>query len=152
MTALAPSKLGYMERIQMRDNNQVTGNTGLFYVCYRLSQLGWNAMPTSRNARGVDVIAYNLDCSEIRGIQVRTLSKRAAVPLSKSLNGAIGDFWIIGDNVHEKPSVFIMCPDEVRKSAIKRVRRRDGEISYWLPAKSYEAAKFRDAWQRLGQS
>jgi hypothetical protein len=34
-------------------NNQVVGNVGLFYVCYRLSRLGWNVMPTARNARGV---------------------------------------------------------------------------------------------------
>ena len=37
-------------------NNQMVGNIGLFYTCYRLSRLGWNAMPTSRNARGVDII------------------------------------------------------------------------------------------------
>jgi hypothetical protein len=30
---------------------QITGNVGLYYCCYRLSQLGWNVMPTARNAR-----------------------------------------------------------------------------------------------------
>lgn len=37
-------------------NQQTVGNIGLFYVCYRLSRLGWNVMPTSRNARGVDIV------------------------------------------------------------------------------------------------
>ena len=36
---------------------QLTGNVGLYYCCYRLSLLGWNVMPTARNARGVDIIA-----------------------------------------------------------------------------------------------
>lgn len=39
----------------MKRDHQVTGNIGLYWTCYQLSQLGWNAMPTARNARGVDV-------------------------------------------------------------------------------------------------
>jgi hypothetical protein len=38
--------------------NQAVGNVGLYYVCYRLSCLGWNVMPTARNARGVDILIY----------------------------------------------------------------------------------------------
>jgi hypothetical protein len=36
-------------------NTQVVGNIGLYYVCYHLSRLGLNAMPTSRNAKGIKV-------------------------------------------------------------------------------------------------
>jgi hypothetical protein len=39
---------------------QVVGNIGMFYAAYRLSQHGWNVMPTSRNARGVDLLAYDV--------------------------------------------------------------------------------------------
>ena len=49
----------------MKKDNQITGNVGLYYVCYRLSIMGWNAMPTARNARGIDIIAYNKDLSLI---------------------------------------------------------------------------------------
>lgn len=35
--------------------SQITGNIGLFYACYELSRKGWNVMPTSRNARGIDI-------------------------------------------------------------------------------------------------
>lgn len=38
---------------------QITGNVGLYYCCYKLSLLGWNVMPTARNARGVDIIVYS---------------------------------------------------------------------------------------------
>ncbi len=37
-----------------------TRNAGLYYTCYPLSLLGWNVMPTARNARGVDIIAYRI--------------------------------------------------------------------------------------------
>lgn len=71
---------------------QITGNVGrpLYYCCYKLSLLGWNVMPTARNARGVDLIAYSEDASRFIGVQVKALSKRASVlqyrwgPISKS--------------------------------------------------------------------
>ena len=53
----------------MKKNPQITGNIGLYWTCYRLSRMGWNAMPTVRNARGVDVIAYDLGCSRMVSIQ-----------------------------------------------------------------------------------
>ena len=43
---------------------QIIGNIGMFYACYRLSCLGWNVMPTSRNARGV--IAYSPNATLFR--------------------------------------------------------------------------------------
>ena len=32
-------------------NQQTVGNIGLYYVCYRLSRLGWNVMPTTRTQK-----------------------------------------------------------------------------------------------------
>jgi hypothetical protein len=32
-------------------NNHVVGNAGLYYACYQLSLRGWNAMPTARTSR-----------------------------------------------------------------------------------------------------
>ena len=64
---------------------QLTGNAGLYYCCYHLSLLGWNVMPTARNARGVDIIAYSQDATRKLAIQVKALSKRHPVPLGTSL-------------------------------------------------------------------
>lgn len=51
---------------------QITGNVGLYYCCYKLSLLGWNVMPTARNARGVDIIAYSRGAEpRFLGIQVK---------------------------------------------------------------------------------
>jgi hypothetical protein len=38
-------------------------------------------MPTTRNVRGVDIIAYNQDAIHKIAVQVKTLSKRSPVPL-----------------------------------------------------------------------
>ena len=75
------------------NDTQIIGNIGLYWVCYQLSRRGWNAMPTARNARGVDVIAYNSDCSRMLAIQVKTLSRRNPVPLGASLDRIMGDLW-----------------------------------------------------------
>src|SRR5450432_4095130 len=37
---------------------QVVCNVGMYFAAYRLSQMGWNVMPTSRNAWGIDLLAY----------------------------------------------------------------------------------------------
>lgn len=34
-----------------KPDNRITGNIGLYYVCYELSRKGWKVMPTARNAR-----------------------------------------------------------------------------------------------------
>jgi hypothetical protein len=130
-------------------NPQLTGNVGLFYCCYRLSLLGWNVMPTARNARGVDIIAYSGDASRFVGVQVKALSKRAPVPLGRTLDKIMGDFWVIVNRVAgTTPSAYVLLPSEVRE----RVHRgeKDGRVSYWLQPGDYEQDKFREKWERIG--
>jgi hypothetical protein len=44
-------------------------------------------MPTSRNARGIDLLIYNADAHDYKGIQVKALSKlKPPVPLGKSID------------------------------------------------------------------
>lgn len=128
---------------------QLTGNVGLYYCCYRLSLLGWNVMPTARNARGVDIIAYSRDASRFVGIQVKALSKRNPVPLGNSLDKIMGDFWVIVNKVTTpSPSAFVLLPSEVRERA--HCGEKDGRVSYWLQPHEYEQAPFREAWERIG--
>ena len=128
---------------------QLTGNVGLYYCCYRLSLLGWNVMPTTRNARGVDIIAYSRDASRFVGVQVKALSKRSAVPLGSSLDKIMGDFWVIVNKVATNaPSTFILLPSEVREGASSN--EKDGRVSCWLEPRNYEQDTFREAWKRIG--
>jgi hypothetical protein len=127
----------------------LTGNVGLYYCCYRLSLFGWNVMPTARNARGVDIIAYNRDASHFVGIQVKALSKRDPVPLGTSLDKIMGDFWIIVNKVATSPSAFILLPSEVRAGAHRG--EKEGRVSFWLQPTAYDQAQFREAWERIGR-
>ncbi|HCG7131689.1 TPA: hypothetical protein NJ327_004496 [Vibrio parahaemolyticus] len=132
----------------MKLDTQVTGNIGMYYVCYHLSRMGWNVMPTARNAKGIDIVAYNTQGTEFIGVQVKSLSKRNPVPLGTSLDKIMGDYWVIANNVAKEPNVFIMTPEEVKSLAHRG--EKDGRISYWLQPKSYDQADYRDAWSRIG--
>ena len=135
----------------MKQPPQIVGNIGLYYACFKLSELGWNAMPTSRNARGIDVICFSMDGTRMLTIQVKSLSKKKAVPLGTDLNKIMGDFWVIVNSLGTgRPQAYILLPHEVRAMA-KRVGK-DAKISYWLPPKKYAVAEFEEKWQRIGST
>lgn len=128
-------------------NTQITGNVGMFYVCYKLSKMGWNVMPTARNAKGVDIIAYNADMTRMISIQVKTLSTKTSVLLSNKIENIVGDFWVIVNNADKTPQSFILLPEEVKERMEQR-KGKSGNITCYLPLKKY--VEFRDRWDRIG--
>ncbi len=130
-------------------DSQVVGNVGLYFACYRLSLLGWNVMPTARNARGIDIVIYSRDGKRFLGVQVKSLSKRPPVPLGTSVENLLGDFWVIVADVVSNPVAFILTPDEVKELAHRG--ERNGRVSFWLQPKSYDRDEFREAWHRIGR-
>jgi len=128
-------------------DSQIVGNTGLYYVSYQLSKFGWNVMPTTRNAKGIDIVAYNQDASRYIGIQVKSLSARAPVPLGTSLEKIMGDFWIVVNNLSGDPNCYILLPDEVKQLAYRG--EKEERVSYWLQPNVYDKEDYKDAWHRL---
>ncbi|NLH47740.1 MAG: hypothetical protein GX444_03950 [Myxococcales bacterium] len=135
------------EITEERPSNQQVGNAGLYWVCYKLTLHGWNVLPTSRNARGVDIVIYNEDASVKRTVQVKTLSKRNAVPLGGHLGNLIADVMIIVRKPAVEPEAFLLTPSEVH-SIVHRMEK-DGRVSYWLEPKAYERADFLDNWDKV---
>jgi hypothetical protein len=128
-------------------NAQIVGNVGLYFVCFELSKRGWNVMPTARNAKGVDIIAYDLTATHYIGVQVKALSKKSPVPLGKSLDRVMGDFWIIVNNLDSAPGIFVLKPEEVVSRAHRGVK--EDRVSFWLQPKSYMLPEFESRWERL---
>lgn len=132
-----------------RASNHLVGNVGMYYAAYRLSQMGWNVMPTARNARGVDLLAYDVTATRHLSIQVKALPSRNPVPLGNSLDRFMGDWWIVVVKATTDPQCFIMKPNEVRDLAHRGVK--DDRVSFWLQPNKYDANKFREAWERIGR-
>ena len=73
----------------------MTANKALYHVCYKLSELDWNVMPTARNVAGVDILCINEEGKMI-SIQTKGVGGRniaTAGPGSPS-NRIIVDFGI----------------------------------------------------------
>ena len=135
---------------QSQGNNQVVGNVGLFFVCYRLSRLGWNVMPTARNAKGIDILIYSQDAERKLTIQVKALSKRNPVPLGAKLDNLFGDFFVVCNNVaSDAPACFVLTPAEVE--ALAHRGEKEGKLSYWLQPKHYAVSEFHEKWLRIGK-
>lgn len=131
-----------------KSQNQVVGNVGLYYVCYRLSQDGWNVMPTARNARGIDIVAYDQRGKRKLTLQVKSLSRHPGVPLGESLDNLIADFVIICFNVAGKHiECSVMTPQEIRRKVVRQ--EKNGKASHWLPAPVYLQDKYKEL-QRIG--
>lgn len=146
-------------------DKQLTGSIGLFYACYRLSLIGWNTLPTIRNARGPDIILVK-DEKKL-GIQVKTLSAEADVPLGNNYNDPSVDFWIVLMNVRkgEQQKVFIIpqkdiaqgvtvCEGGVNSSTnlvYHDQPKADGKITCWLNKKFLLGAEhgYAEAWQSI---
>lgn len=128
-------------------SNQIVGNVGLYYVCYELSKRGWNVLPTSRNAKGVDVVIYNQKATQTLTIQVKALSEKNPVPFGSNLDNLIAEYVIICRKVFdEKPEMFIIKSNEVKEGIHKG--EKDNKISYWLEPRNYE--KYKDKWDTIG--
>jgi hypothetical protein len=125
---------------------QLVGNAGLYYVCYELSRRGWNALPTSRNARGVDVVIYDHRGSNSHTIQVKTLSKRNPAPFGSSLNSLIAEYVFIVNNILDEPKLYIV--DTPTAKSLIHEGLKDGKKSYWFQPNDYE--QFKDNWSIIG--
>jgi hypothetical protein len=101
---------------------QVVGNIGMYYAAYRLSQQGWNAMPTTRNARGVDLLAYDVGANVYKGIQgpleaLPRPARQLARQVHRRLVGHRHQCW------HCQPGVL---HHEAERSEDARSPRREG--------------------------
>jgi hypothetical protein len=104
-------------------------------------------LPTTRNARGVDIIIYDLDGERKLTIQVKTLSKKNPVPFGSKLE-VMADFVIICAEIFsESPKVYILKREEVKKL----VRRwgKDNRASYWLEIRDYK--DYENRWEVIGK-
>jgi len=61
---------------------QLTGMHGVYLVAAELSRLGFIASPTSRNAKGADILATDQSCQQAFSIQVKT-------------NSIAANFWLV---------------------------------------------------------
>lgn len=116
-------------------NKQRTGNVGLFYICYRLSRLGWIAMPTIKNAKGIDIVAYSENGGEMLTIQTKGFTDSQSISF-QTKDDVIADFYIIATQVYEHPPiVYILTKDEVKDHLVPY------KDKFWVDKRIYQPKK-----------
>ncbi len=93
----------------------------MFYVCRKLSEMEWNAMPTWKNAEGIDIVAYRPDGKGYVGIQVKTQTNSMPLPIGTDIEKiAVPDYWII---VVRKPEIcaYILPRQEITGDPIDNI-------------------------------
>jgi hypothetical protein len=130
--------------------HQLTGNAGLYHVARELSRRGWHVMPTVRNARGADLYAASQDEGRVLAIQSKALSKRAPVPLGRSLDTLRSPWWVVTVGANSAtPICYVLGLDEIRAAAHCGPSSAGG-VAFWLQPKSYAVPAYEEAWERLG--
>ena len=130
-------------------NKQRTGNVGLFYIGYKLSRLGWNVLPTIKNAKTIDMMAYNEKGDKI-SIQCKGCTNTESVGPFKNIEDIIADYYIISTDVYRKPLTYILTKDDVRNNLTKN------KNGYWLEKSRkrdnnfYMNDEFREKWDKIG--
>ena len=85
-------------------------------------------MPTSRNAREIDIVIYSQDGSKKYTIQAKSLSRRSAVPFGSDPESLFADYLIICRNASISPELFITSTNKIKSGIHKR--EKDGRTSY----------------------
>jgi hypothetical protein len=105
-------------------------------------------MPTSRNARGIDILGYDQGGDRTITVQVKALSKAVPVPFGgdPAFCNLIAEFIVIARGVRATPEFFIARTEEVRP--LVHVGYKNGKTSCWLQRKAYE--QFKENWDAIG--
>lgn len=141
---------------QKKISHLMVSNIGLFYVCYRLSCMGWKVELAPRDARGVDVILSSQDARKTRTIKVKTLSKRNPVPFGTNRDTLSADFFVVcvravnpNSGADELiPGCFVLRNKELQNRISSR--GEGDNKSYWLQLRDYESGTFRERWNKIG--
>lgn len=113
------------------------GAAAMGLVQYRLSLLGWNVIPTSRNSAGADLYIADVDGVAIP-IQVKGIRNSTDWISARSAGNGRCEWWIIVRGIGESREEFFI---QTEREVIDRTNPHG-----W----SEPLPEARDAWHRIG--
>jgi len=127
---------------------------GVYLVAAELSRLGFIASPTSRSARGADILVTDQSCQKAFSVQVKTnarnfgfwlLSKKAKDLVSRSHIYALVNIRSRRDG--EEIEYYIVTSRVVAN----RMRHDKSPRSEWFSIHLSEIKEFQDKWSVFGK-
>jgi len=128
------------------------GNAGVYHVCTELSLRGLVAVPTVRNAAGIDVIVSDVDGEHIADLQVKTSQSRVGfwpTPMPEKISSS-PNVWFVFLRWIERESRFqgfVLPSSEVQSGVMRVIERQREKERQVFPA--WELPKATDAQAKL---
>ena len=119
----------------MVTKGQMTGMLGVYLVAAELSRLGFIVSPTSRSARGADLLVTDQECQKAWSVQVKTKSERAAKNSwllgahAKTLKSDSHVYVFVNIRGKESPEYMVVSSADVA-AKMKTVVRTTGSTWY----------------------
>jgi len=133
-------------------NKHIVSSAGLYYVCYRLSQHGWNAIPTIKNAEGADIFAQHIESKKKITLQVKTEDARRDIyiGLSREIEE---DYWIIVHLINEETTAYILSKNDILRKLV--IPAKTDPVQFWILCRArkntpdqphYARDRYRERW------
>lgn len=135
----------------MPSKGQLTGMTGVYLVSAELSRRGFVACPTSRSARGADILVTNQNCTHACSLQVKTNGKSASFwllnPHAKEMVSPTHFYVLV--NVRKDGHEFFVVPSRVVARKMDVVKQ--GKTT-WYSISRENVRQFEDKWDLIGEA
>src|SRR5262252_1995198 len=115
----------------MASNGHMTGMRGVYLVAAELSRLGFIVSPTSRSARGADLLVTDQACQRAYSVQVKTNRKPSAFwllnPDAKRMQSDTHIYVFVNIRGEQRPEYYVV-PSRVVAERMKVSPRSTGSI------------------------
>jgi len=133
----------------MPTQQQLTGMRGVYLVAAELSRHGLVASPTSRSAKGADILATDQDCSRAFSVQVKTNASTFSFWLLNAKEIVSPTHIYVFVNLRTKKGVdeneFFVVPSSV--VAENAVHEQSQTGSEWWSISRDAVRSYRDKWE-----
>ncbi|MBP7830974.1 MAG: hypothetical protein KA248_13765 [Kiritimatiellae bacterium] len=131
----------------MKAKNQLTGMQGVYLVASELARHGFIASPTSRSARGADILVTDPDCTRAFSVQVKTNAASTSYwllsPHAKAMVSPTHIYVFVNLRGEGKPPDFFVVPSRI--VAQRMGSEKQGQDTwYWFMRD--DAKPFQNKW------
>jgi len=131
----------------MASKNQLTGMQGVYLVASELSRHGLIASPTSRSARGADILVTDQDCERAFSVQVKTNSTGSSYWLlnadAKRITSPTHIYVFVRLKKNAGAPDFFVVPSQV---VADEMASSVGANGNWQSFDQEKASRFQDKW------
>jgi len=135
----------------MPSKGQLTGMLGVYLVAAELSRRGLIASPTSRSARGADILVTDQNCKHACSLQVKTNGKNASFWLlnAHAKEMVVPTHLYVLVNVRKDEDEFFVVPSQEIASRMDVVTQGK---STWYSIYRERIKEFQDRWDLAGEA